>query len=200
MMPSSKNLTRLLANVGDGDKDALNQLMPIIYDELQRLAAYYMRGQRPGHTLQATALVNEAYLRLVNSKEASWKDRAHFFAAAAQAMRHILIDHARSHKYAKRGGGAVKVDLDEALLVAQEQAAELVDLDDAIESLAKIDQRQSQVVILRFFGGLSIDEVAEVMKISSPTVQRDWKLAKAWLHREIRGVKLEGLNGDETSL
>jgi len=179
------NVTQLLLDWSNGDKAALDKLTPLIYDELHRLANSYMRKQSPGHTLQATALVNEIYIKLINTKNVSWKDRAHFFAVAAQAMRQILIDHARSHKYAKRGGGAHKVELDEVAVVAQEQAAILIALDDALRSLSDIDQRKSQIVELRFFGGLSIEETAEVMKISTPTVEREWRLAKAWLYREL---------------
>jgi RNA polymerase sigma-70 factor (ECF subfamily) len=179
------NVTQLLLDWSNGDKSALDRLTPLIYDELHRLANFYMRKQSPGHTLQATALVNEIYIKLINTKNVNWKDRAHFFAVAAQAMRQILIDHARSHKYAKRGGDARKVELDEVAIIAQEQAAILIALDDALKSLSVIDQRKSQIVELRFFGGLSIEETAEVMKISTPTVEREWRLAKAWLYREL---------------
>jgi RNA polymerase sigma-70 factor, ECF subfamily len=179
------NVTQLLLDWSNGDKSALDRLTPLIYDELHRLANFYMRKQSPGHTLQATALVNEIYIKLINTKNVNWKDRAHFFAVAAQAMRQILIDHARSHKYAKRGGDARKVELDEVAIIAQEQAAILIALDDALKSLSVIDQRKSQIVELRFFGGLSIEETAEVMKISTPTIEREWRLAKAWLYREL---------------
>jgi RNA polymerase sigma-70 factor, ECF subfamily len=179
------NVTQLLLDWSNGDKSALDKLTPLIYDELHRLANSYMRRQSPGHTLQATALVNEVYIKLINSENSSWRNRAHFFAVAAQAMRQILIDHARRHKYAKRGGGSHKVELDEVAVIAQEQAANLVALDEALKSLYAIDQRKSQIVELRFFGGLNIDETAEVLKISAPTVQREWRMAKAWLHREL---------------
>lgn len=179
------NVTQLLLDWSNGDRSALESLTTLIYDELRRLARHYMRRQRPGHTLQATALVGEVYIKLINTKNVNWKNRAHFFAVAAQAMRQILIDHARSHKYAKRGGGAFKVELEDVAVMAREQASDLVALDDALKSLAAIDPRKSQIVELRFFGGLTIEETAEVMKISAPTVQREWKVAKAWLYREI---------------
>src|SRR5215216_2995404 len=182
---AENNLTQLLVAWGNGEEWALDKLTPIIYEELRRVASYYMRRQRPGHTLQPTALVNEAYLKLIDTKNVGWKDRTHFFAVAAQAMRQILIDHARSHRYAKRGGGAIKVELDEATAVAREQAADLIALDDALKTLAAMDPRKSQIVELRFFGGLSIEETAEALKISSPTVQREWRMAKAWLQNQL---------------
>jgi RNA polymerase sigma factor (TIGR02999 family) len=175
----------MLIDWGNGDQAALEKITPIIYDELRRLAGCYMRRQRPGHTLQTTALVNEAFLKLIDGKRVSFKDRAHFFAVAARAMRQILIDHARSHNYAKRGGGALKVELDEAAVMAEQQASELVALDEALKELAGVDERKSRVVELRFFGGLSIPEVAEVLGVSEPTVQREWRMAKAWLHNEM---------------
>jgi RNA polymerase sigma factor (TIGR02999 family) len=174
-----------LVDWSNGNKAALDQLMPLVYQELRRLASHYLRKERPDHTLQSTALVNEAYLRLVDYSDLRWQDRAQFFALAAQLMRRILIDHARSRNYAKRGGGARKVSLDEAAVVSDERAGDLIALDDALRSLSVIDPRTSQVVELRFFGGLSIEEAAEVLKVSSVTVQREWRWAKAYLHREI---------------
>jgi RNA polymerase sigma factor (TIGR02999 family) len=182
---SQQQITQLLLDWSDGDKSALDALMPLVYEELRRLARHYMRGERQGHTLQTTALVNEAYTRLVDYKQMRWQDRAHFFAVAAQAMRRVLVDHARNHRRDKRGAGAVKVSLDEVAMMADEQAAEMVALDAALTSLAEFDPRKSQIVELRYFGGLSIEETAEVLGISPVTVKRDWSTAKVWLHREI---------------
>jgi RNA polymerase sigma factor (TIGR02999 family) len=184
---SSREVTQLLVAWGDGDKSALEKLMPLVYQELRRLAKRYMRQERAGHTLQTTALVNEAYLRLVDWKDVRWQNRAHFFGVAAQMMRRILVDFARSRQYAKRGGGALEVSLDEAAVFSTERGADLVALDDALQSLAALDERKSRVVELRFFGGLSVAETAEVLKVSPETVMRDWKLAKVWLMREISG-------------
>lgn len=183
--PSTKEVTQLLLDWSDGDKAALDKLMPLVYDELRRLARHYMGRERAGHTLQTTALVNEAYLRLVDQRSVRWQNRAHFFGIASQMMRRILVDHARSRHYAKRGGGARQVSLDEAMAVSEERASDIVALDDALTALAEIDQRKSQIVEMRFFGGLSIEEAAEVLAVSPGTVMRDWTLAKAWLHREI---------------
>jgi len=185
LAPPPGDVTRLLAAWGRGDTKALEELIPLVYDELHRLAQRYMNQEPPGHTLQTTALVNEAYLRLIDQPEVAWQDRAHFFAVAARIMRHLLIDRARGRKYAKRGGGAYQVALDEAANFSQERAAEFVALDEALQALAEIDPRKSQIVELRYFGGLSIEETAEVLKLSPMTVKRDWKLAKAWLHREL---------------
>ena len=160
-------------------------LMPLVYEELRRLAHRYMSQERPGHTLQTSALVNEAYFRLVDQKDVHWQNRAHFFGIAAQLMRRILVDYARSRHYAKRGGDAQQVPLDEAMIVSEERAADVVALDDALKSLAEIDARKSQIVELRFFGGLRIDETAEVLAVSPGTVMRDWTLAKAWLRRAV---------------
>lgn len=171
---------------GNGDKAALEKLVPVVYQELRRLAAYYMRRERPGHTLQTSALVNEAYMRLVDYSQMRWQSRAHFFAVAAQAMRRILVEHARKRHFAKRGGGAVKVSFDEAAIVSQEQAADLVALDDALTSLEAMDERKARIVELRYIGGLNIEETAEVLAISAATVQREWRAAKAWLYREIK--------------
>jgi len=186
MTASSPNeVTRLLLDWSGGDKAALDKLMPLVYDELRRLAHHYMGRERLGHTLQTTALVNEAFLRLIDQRSVEWQNRAHFFGIAARMMRRILVDHARSLRYAKRGGGALQVSLDEALVVSPERAADVVALDDALTALAAIDERKSQIVEMRFFGGLSIEETAELLGVSPGTVMRDWTLAKAWLHREI---------------
>jgi RNA polymerase sigma factor (TIGR02999 family) len=159
--------------------------MPLVYDELRRLAHRYMDRERPGHTLQTTALVNEAYLRLVNSREVRWQNRAHFFAVSAQMMRRILVDFARSRQYLKRGGGALQVSLGEVAAFTECRGADLIALDEALTALAEMDQRKGQVVEMRFFGGLSVEEVAEVLKVSKETVMRDWRLAKVWLLREL---------------
>lgn len=182
---SPQEVTQLLVDWSNGNKAALDQLMPLVYQELRSLAAHYLRRERRDHTLQSTALVNEVYLRLVDYSNLRWQDRAQFFALASQLMRHILIDHARSHRYAKRGGGAHKVSLDEVAVLSEERASDLVALDDALTSLSAVDPRKGQVVELRFFGGLNIEETAEVLKVSSMTVQREWRWAKAYLYREI---------------
>jgi len=178
-------VTQLLIDWSNGRQDAVEPLFPLVYEELRRLAHRYMRRERPGHTLQTTAVVHEAYLRLIDQKHVQWQNRAHFFAIASQMMRRILITHAQSHTYAKRGGGALKVSLDEAAVLSPERATELITLDEALKSLTAIDPRRSQVVELRFFGGLSNEEIAEVLKISPNTVTRDWNVAKAWLYREM---------------
>lgn len=183
--PSANDITQLLIAWRAGDAAALEALMPLVYQELHRLAHRYLGRDRHGHTLQTTALVNEAYLRLVNQQDLPWHDRVHFFAVAAQMMRRILVDYARARHVQKRGGGARHVALDEALEVSDARAAEVVALDEALESLAVFDPRKSQLVELRFFGGLSIEETAEVLGVSPGTVMRDWTLAKAWLQREI---------------
>ena len=185
MTSSPEQVTQWLIAWSSGDQTALDKLMPLVYDELHRLAHHYMSRERPGHTLQTTALVNEAYLRLIDQKSVSWQNRAHFFAVAAQVMRQILVDYARRRQVLKRGGQAVKVSLDEAAIVSQERGADLVALDDALTSLAAIDPRKSQIVELRFFGGLSVEETAEVLKVSPRTVMRQWSLAQAWLYREL---------------
>jgi RNA polymerase sigma-70 factor (ECF subfamily) len=191
-MPSSQiEVTQLLLDWGNGDKAALDKLVPVVYQELRRLAGYYMRRERPGHTLQTSALVNEAYMRLVDYKQMRWQSRAHFFAVAAQAMRRILVEHARKRHFAKRGGGAVQVSLDEAATVSEKQAADLIALDDALTSLEAIDPRKSRIVELRYIGGLNIEETAEVLGISPATVQREWRAAKAWLYREIKEGKTD---------
>ena len=179
-------MTGLLLAWGTGDEAALEQLLPIVHGELRRIARRCMAGERKGHSLQATALVNEAYLRLVDVQHVNWQNRAHFLAMSARLMRRILVDHARSKGYQKRGGGAVKVTFDEGLPVVGGRDQDLVAVDDALEALAKIDERKGRVVELRFFGGLSVEETATVLKVSPETVMRDWKLAKAWLLRELR--------------
>jgi RNA polymerase sigma factor (TIGR02999 family) len=180
-----QEITQLLMNWSRGDKTALDQLVPLVYPELRRLAKRHMGRENPEHTLQTSALINEAYLKLVDQQNIQWTNRAHFFAMAAQVMRHILVDHARTRNYAKRGGGAVKLPLDEAVALTDQRAGELVALDDALKELAKLDDRRSQIVELRFFGGLNLEETAEVMNISISTVQREWRAAKAWLHRTM---------------
>jgi RNA polymerase sigma factor (TIGR02999 family) len=175
----------LLIAWGDGNQAALDKLMPLVFEELRRLAHNYMRKEHPGHTLQTTALVNEAYFRLVNQKHVHWQNRTHFFAISAQLMRRILVDHARSHQYVKRGGGTHKVSLDEGAIVAQGQAADLIALDEALVELAAVDERKSSIVELRFFGGLNVDETAAALKISPRTVMREWSMARAWLYRTI---------------
>jgi RNA polymerase sigma-70 factor (ECF subfamily) len=187
MEPTPQEITRLLVAWSDGDEQAFTALMPLVYGELRRLASRRLGRERAGHTLQTTALVHEAYLRLVDQKEANWRNRAHFFAVAAQMMRRILVDYARSRNFAKRGGGAKQVSLDEAMIVSDERAADVVALDEALDALARFDERKSRMVELRFFGGLSIEETAEVLGVSPGTVMRDWTLAKAWLQREING-------------
>jgi len=187
MAAASEGITQLLINWRDGDKAALDQLMPLVYEELRRLARGFMGKERNNHTLQTSALINEAYLKLVDQDETNWQNRAHFFAVSAQIMRHILIDHARSYGYEKRGAGAQRVGLDDARVFSEERAGELVALDEALTELATVDPRKSRIVELRFFGGLNIDETAEVMELSPTTVQREWRAAKAWLQRFIKG-------------
>lgn len=179
------DVTALLVAWGGGDEAALSQLLPIVHGELHRLAKRLMRGERDGHTLQTTGLVNEAYIRLVDLSRVRWQDRTHFFAMSARLMRRILVDHSRSRKFQKRGGGLRKVSLDEALLVGAERSDDLVALDDALSALAAVDERKSRVVELRFFGGLSVEETAEALNVSAETVMRDWRLAKVWLLREL---------------
>ena len=178
-------ITQLLAEWSDGNQSALDELYPLVYEELHRLARRYMSRERKGHTLQTTALINEAYVRLVDQKNVRWANRSHFFAISAQIMRRILIDHARRQGYAKRGGGAKQVSLEEAAIVAPDQASELVRLDEALKSLAKVDERRCHVVELRYFGGLSNEEIAGVLKVSENTVTRDWNLARAWLYQQL---------------
>jgi RNA polymerase sigma factor (TIGR02999 family) len=190
---SPQEITRLLADWGRGDREALEKLTPLVHAELRRIARRQMSGERPGHTLQATALVNEAYLRLAGREGFEWHDRAHFFAVCAQVMRHILIDHARAQSRDKRGGGAVHVSLDEAAVLGGGQAADFLALNEALRALEAVDPQKGRIVELRYFTGLSIEETAEVLKISPTTVRREWRRAKAWLYRTIS----EG-GGDET--
>ncbi len=185
MSSSPQEVTQLLIAWNNGDQSALDELIPLVYAELRRVARRYMGRERAGHTLQTTALVNEAYLRLIDASRVQWQNRAHFYAIAAQLMRRILVDYARSQNYVKRGGEAQHLPLDEATVFSAEQAPDLVALDDALKSLAAFDPRKSQVVELRFFGGLSVEETAEVLKVSPRTVLSDWSLAKAWLLREL---------------
>jgi len=192
MKSSAHQVTRLLQAWSEGEPRALERLMPVVYDELHRMAQRYMADEKPGHTLQTTALVNEAYLRLVDSARTSWQNRAQFFAACAQAMRRILVDWARSRQAMKRGGEIRPLELDEALAVADAPGKDLVALDDALKALAAVDPRKGRVVELRFFGGLSVEETAEVLKVSNDTVLRDWKLAKKWLRRELSGETPDG--------
>jgi RNA polymerase sigma-70 factor (ECF subfamily) len=183
---TSADVTMLLSRLAEGDKSVVPQLMPLVYDELRRLAASYMRRERPDHTLQPTALVHEAYLRLVEQRATSWKNRAHFFGVAAQLMRRILVDHARGRLRNKRGGEGQKVSLDEAFVFSPDQSAEIVDVDEALSRLEKLDPRQCRVVELRFFGGLTVDEAAEALHISPRTVEREWQFARAWLYMELK--------------
>jgi len=183
-----QRVTELLAQWSNGDNAALAELTPLIYDELRRLAHHQMAGQRPDHTLQTTALVNEAYLRLADQTRVNWQNRAHFFAVAARAMRQILVDYARSQQSKRRGGGALKVELEDAAIVSPEQSREIVDLHEALEKLAQLDARKAQVVELKYFGGLNYDEMAEVLKISRVTVRRDWEFAKLWLYTELHSA------------
>jgi RNA polymerase sigma factor (TIGR02999 family) len=185
MDESPQQVTQLLQAWSGGEESALDKLVPLVYAELHRLARRYMAREQPGNTLQVTALVNEAYLKLVDTRQSSWQNRAHFFAVCAQMMRRILVDRARSRRALKRGMGEPALELDEALVVTEWRRADLVALDDALKDLAAVDPRKGQVVELRFFGGLSVEETAEVLKVSKETVLRDWKLAKAWLMREL---------------
>jgi RNA polymerase sigma factor (TIGR02999 family) len=191
-VPAPHEVTGLLQAWGRGDEEALQKLTPLVYEQLRAAARRYMARERPGHTLQTTALIHETYLRLAGVRRIKWQDRAHFFAICAQLMRRILIDFARSRSYQKRGGAVRLVNFDEALLVTTQPDANLVALDEALNRLEKIDERKSKVVELRFFGGLGIKETAEVMKVSADTVMRDWKLAKVWLLRELRGGTRRG--------
>jgi len=189
--PAVDDVSTLLRAWSEGDRNALERLTPIVYEELRRLARRYMRGERSGHSLQTTALVNEAYMRLVDYKRMQWQNRAHFFAVSAQFMRRILVRHARRHNL-KRGAGVQHVSLDEATVVGGDEATDLVALDDAMSALARIDPRKVQVVEMRFFGGLSVEETAEVLKLSPVTVKRDWRAARTWLYRELTGATTDG--------
>ena len=181
---SAPEITRLLSALNEGNRDAVDALIPLVYAELRRLAAYYLRGERGGHTLQPTALVHEAFLKLVE-QETPWQNRAHFFAMAASLMRRILVDYARSHKAEKRGGAAEKIPLEEAFVFAREKPAQMIALDDALKKLAEIDPRRGRIVELKFFGGLNNEEIAEVLGVHSNTVLRDWNLARAWLKTQL---------------
>jgi RNA polymerase sigma factor (TIGR02999 family) len=192
------DISKLLRAWTDGDQSALDGLTPIVHDELRRLAHRYMRRERTGHSLQTTALVNEAYIRLVDYKRMQWQNRAHFFAVSSQLMRRILVDHARSHNV-KRGAGVLHVSLEEAALVSAGRAADLVALDDAMNLLGRLDHRKVQVVEMRFFGGLSVEETAEVLKVSPVTVRREWSSAKVWLYRELAVGTGDGLGTLETT-
>ena len=185
MDPSSHDVTELLINWSQGDKAALDRLMPLVYDELRRRAERYLRQERPDHTLQATALVHEAYLQLVDQRQVRWQNRAHFIGLAAQLMRRILVEHARRHQAGKRGGAAHKLTLDESLGLSTERGVNLVALDEALTALADLDPQQSRIVELRFFGGLTVDETAEVLGVSPRTVDREWRMAKAWFESEL---------------
>lgn len=184
-MPAPSEITRLLAAWSKGDQAALDKLLPLVYDELHRLAASYMRRERTDHTLQTTALVHEAYLKLVGQRQARWETRVHFFAAAAQVMRHILIDHSRTRRRAKRGAGVPELSLDEAAVLSDGRAEELLAVHEALTGLSAVDPRKGRVFELRYFGGLSVEEAAEALRVSPATVARDWRMAKAWLRREI---------------
>ena len=192
------DISKLLRAWGGGDQHALEILTPIVYGELHRLARRFMKRERPDHSLQATALVNEAYMRLVDYKRMQWQDRAHFFAVSAQVMRRILVERARRHNL-KRGGGVLHISLEEAAMVGSGRAADLAALDDAMNSLAQLDPRKVRVVEMRFFGGLSVEEIAEVLKVAPVTVMRDWSTARAWLYRELTGGKGDGSRTVETS-
>jgi len=193
MTPPSEEITQWLVAWSNGDRGALERLMPLVYSELHRIARRYMERENPGHTLQTTALINEAYLRLADQTESRWQNRAHFFGVAARMMRHILVDYARARQGLKQGGGAQHLSFDETAMASPEPSRELLALDDALRALEAVDERKSHVVELRYFGGLSVEECAEVLKVSPVTVMRDWSLAKAWLYRALNQEA-----GDET--
>lgn len=196
--PSKNEISGLLRAWSDGDQSALDRLTPVVYEELRHLAHHYMQLERPGDTLQTTALVNEAYMRLVDYRRMKWQDRAHFFAVSAQVMRRILVDHARSHNV-KRGGGVQHVALDDVAVVSSDRTGDLAALDDAMNALARLDPRKMQIIEMRFFGGLSVEETAEVLKVSPATVRRDWSIAKFWLYRELGGGTGDGFGTVETT-
>lgn len=185
MTPSLSNVTQMLHDWSNGDREAIDKLIPVVYRELRRQAVRYLRRERPGHTLQPTALIHEAYLRLIDQRSVQWQNRAHFFAISAQLMRRILVNHARDRQAAKRGGSDIKLPLEEAMIASEGKEVDLVALDEALERLATIDPQQSRVVELKFFSGLSVEETAEVLGVSPRTDKRDWNVAKAWLRREI---------------
>ncbi|HQR35264.1 MAG TPA: sigma-70 family RNA polymerase sigma factor [Blastocatellia bacterium] len=184
--PTSPDVTQLLRNWQGGDQAARDQLLGIVYDELRRQAARYLRRERPDHTLQPTALVHEAYLQLIDQSRVSWENRAHFFGAAARLMRRVLVDHARAHQAEKRGSGEEKLALDEAIAVPESKDLNILALNDALEELARLDEQQSRIVELRYFGGLSIEETATITGVSPATVKREWAMAKVWLHNQIK--------------
>jgi RNA polymerase sigma factor (TIGR02999 family) len=185
-LPPPNEITERLIAWGAGDRAALDQLLPIVYQELRRIAGNYLRQENPGHTLQPTALVHEAWLRLISQTRVNWRNRAQFFGVAAQLMRRILVDHAKTKHREKRGGDAVKLSLDDVINLSRERAADLLSLDDALGELGRIDGRKSRVVELRYFGGFSVEETAQILGVSPETVMRDWKLAKAWLYQQIK--------------
>jgi RNA polymerase sigma-70 factor (ECF subfamily) len=187
-------VTELLMRWSGGDRSALDELMPLVLEELKRLASRYMHSERTGHTLQTTALVNEAFLKLADEKRVSWQGRAHFFAIASQVMRHVLVDHARTRRRAKRGGGAERIPLEQALAFSDSQSADLLALDEALTKLATIDPRKSAVIEMRFFSGMSVEETAAVLGVSTNTVIRDWGLARSWLYRELQGLGSENVS------
>lgn len=193
MSSSTNEVSQWLMDWSKGDQEALHKLMPVVYDELRIMARRYMARQNPGHSLQATALIHEAFLKLIGQEDKSWQSRAHFYGVAAQAMRHILVDYARSRQYAKNGGGAYHAPLDEAVHVSKERAAEIVALDDALSVLARVDSRKCRVVELRYFAGLSVEETADALHISPITVMRDWSMARAWLRRELSRRTSDGI-------
>jgi RNA polymerase sigma factor (TIGR02999 family) len=193
-----QEVTQLLVELGKGNDAALDQLLPLVYAELRRMARRYMGMQNPGHTLQPTALIHEAYVRLIGNSDKQWVNRAHFFGVAAKSMRHVLVDHARAHRTAKRGGQRPAVPLEEAIVISGERREEILALDDALTDLAKLNPRQSSVVELRYFGGLSVEETAEALHVSPETVMRDWRAAKAWLYKELaRGEAAASVGGGE---
>lgn len=194
----TKDISRLLRAWSEGDQNALGGLTPIVHQELRRLAHRYMQRERPGHTLQTTALVNEAYMRLVDYRRMQWQDRAHFFAVSAQVMRRILVDHARSHNI-KRGRGVQHIALDEVAVLDRDRTGDLAALDDALNALERLDPRKVQIIEMRFFGGLSVEETAEVLKVSPATVRRDWSIAKLWLYRELGGGHGDGFQSVEAT-
>ncbi|PYV73276.1 MAG: RNA polymerase subunit sigma-70 [Acidobacteria bacterium] len=200
MEPAPTDVTLLLKQLSAGDHDAVDQLVPVLYNELRRLAAYYLRQERSNHTLQATALVHEAYLRLVDQRAVEWKNRSHFFGVAAQVMRRILLDYARSHQAVKRGGPSPKISLDDAMVYGEDQTGQLVALDELLTRLSSMDPQQGRIVELRFFGGMSVEETAELLAISPRTVKRDWAMAKSWLSRELRKASREEAAGNQSPI
>jgi len=200
MEPAPTDVTLLLKQLSAGDHDAVDQLVPVLYNELRRLAAYYLRQERSNHTLQATALVHEAYLRLVDQRAVEWKNRSHFLGVAAQVMRRILLDYARSHQAVKRGGPSPKISLDDAMVYGEDQTGQLVALDELLTRLSSMDPQQGRIVELRFFGGMSVEETAELLGISPRTVKRDWAMAKSWLSRELRKASREEAAGNQSPI